>query len=718
MRNKSLAFLLLLLATNGFSQLTVTTVTPEEAVAALVGPSLQVSNISFTGDAIQLGTYQDAGTDFPFANGIILSTSHVGNFTPNTFLADPLAPVNTEPDLLTIANSVPPLIGQDFIVTGVFDVAILEFDFVASCPTLTFQYAFGSDEYLTYVNSQYNDVFAFLISGPGISGPYAAPAGFPDGAANLAIVPGSDPELPITISSLNNVLNDQFYNDNPGNIVDPDVSCTGYTDSLVVLSDLQCGATYHMKLAIADGSDSGLKSIVVFKPESFECATPALALNPINPPPGIAQTLYEGCIDGELRLTPPSCDADTIIMWLTYEGSADMGDDYSELPDSVIFVGEEQLFTVSVFPDNLNEVSETLVVSAYYVDLQGDTISASSTVNLFDYASPQISADDVFICDSTGTASVSIQNGLSPFSYNWDGESTTATAVYISDDAGVHYIVVSDYCGEQDSISFIVSYSENIRDTADYINCSASFPMTLEVADQLNGSLTYSWSRNGNNLNIDDDSYTADTYGIYTVTVSDVFCNESEQTQFSLAAKVSLEDASYQPCADAIDELNPFLALVEGTGLLQPLLWTWTFVENDSVVDIDPEYSIYNPELNGLYEVVAQQNIAETGCSEEDTCFVTINLQSCSLIIPNIMTPDGDSFNETFIGQSDVLNSGINAHVRVFNRWGVLVFEKESYTGDWRAEGLADGTYYYIVKVTGNGLDDIYEGDLTIVRRN
>ena len=149
---KLASIVLFLSALNVHAQLTVTPVTPAEAVAALVGPDLEVSNITFTGDAIQLGTYQNAGGNFPIANGVMLSTSHVGNFVPNAFEGEPTAPVNTEQDLLDIANSVPPLIGQTFTVDGVFDVAILEFDFVASGPLLTFKYVFGSDEYLTYVN--------------------------------------------------------------------------------------------------------------------------------------------------------------------------------------------------------------------------------------------------------------------------------------------------------------------------------------------------------------------------------------------------------------------------------------------------------------------------------------------------------------------------------------------------------------------------------------
>ena len=143
------------------------------------------------------------GTDFSLESGLILSSGNATN--PATCANDGgLGGVTGEPDLLQVANSVPPMIGQSFNVSSVNDVCILEFDFQPSGDFVSFNYVFGSDEYLTWVNSAYNDIFAFFLSGPGISGPYASPAGFPDGAVTfsrfLSLIHTS-----CTISSVNDV---------------------------------------------------------------------------------------------------------------------------------------------------------------------------------------------------------------------------------------------------------------------------------------------------------------------------------------------------------------------------------------------------------------------------------------------------------------------------------------------------------------------------------
>ena len=129
----------------------------------------------------------------------------------------------------------------------------------------------GSQEYFAYENTQYNDVFGFFLSGPGISGPYSAPAIHPNGAINLAIIPNSNPPLPITISSVNNVtpINQQYFVDNQSGL-SVIASADGLTTVLTAKALVQCNETYHIRLAIADGSDNALDSYVWLESGSFE----------------------------------------------------------------------------------------------------------------------------------------------------------------------------------------------------------------------------------------------------------------------------------------------------------------------------------------------------------------------------------------------------------------------------------------------------------------
>ena len=82
-------------------------------------------------------------------------------------------------------------------VGGTFDACVLEFDVFSPGDSLKFDYSFGSEEYLEYVDVM-NDVFAFWISGPG----YATPT-------NIALIPGTP--IPVTINNLNNADFPMYY---------------------------------------------------------------------------------------------------------------------------------------------------------------------------------------------------------------------------------------------------------------------------------------------------------------------------------------------------------------------------------------------------------------------------------------------------------------------------------------------------------------------------
>jgi hypothetical protein len=104
----------------------------------------------------------------------------------------------------------------------------------------------------------------------------------------------------------------------------------------------------------------------------------------------------------------------------------------------------------------------------------------------------------------------------------------------------------------------------------------------------------------------------------------------------------------------------------------------------------------------GLYTV--------TLTAERESCEFKKSMQVpvFTLKIPNVITPDGNGKNDTFVVQYGAENYapfdyGFKTSFLVYNRWGNVVYETRDYRNDWSAAGLAAGIYYYEVTVEGHG---------------
>lgn len=79
-------------------------------------------------------------------------------------------------------------------------------------------------------------------------------------------------------------------------------------------------------------------------------------------------------------------------------------------------------------------------------------------------------------------------------------------------------------------------------------------------------------------------------------------------------------------------------------------------------------------------------------------------------LVPNVITPDGtpgqnDTFTVQFGRNAGVTprDYGLKVSLRIYNRWGALVYESDDYQYDWRGEDLQAGVYFYEVVVEGHG---------------
>ena len=154
----------------------------------LLGTGVTAFNATFTGcdtsyfthqigyDSTQIGEFVNTSSVVDIPSGLFLasgSTEILAGYNPNPNPGPGGSDAVADPDLQLILPS--------FTLNN---SAVLEFDFVPQGDTIRFKYVFGSIEYPGYVCTQFNDVFGFFLSGPGITGPFS------NNAVNLAVLPG------------------------------------------------------------------------------------------------------------------------------------------------------------------------------------------------------------------------------------------------------------------------------------------------------------------------------------------------------------------------------------------------------------------------------------------------------------------------------------------------------------------------------------------------
>lgn len=107
---------------------------------------------------------------------------------------------------------------------------------------------------------------------------------------------------------------------------------------------------------------------------------------------------------------------------------------------------------------------------------------------------------------------------------------------------------------------------------------------------------------------------------------------------------------------------------------------------------------------DGSYTVTAMDQ-----CPEAISALVLVH-SGCTIWIPNVITPNGDGENDAWVINGLAKNGSA---VKVFNRWGNLVYGSANYGNNWKANGLPDGTYFY--EVVDGRTTERFTGHLTVL---
>ena len=715
------------------------TFTIEEYVnEILLGEGVEAFNITYTGGASQLGYMTDGEDVFTIGSGLVLSSDAAVNIACEFgTCGDCLGTAFNDPDLLDIANSVPPLINQNFSVSSVNDGCVLEFDFTASGDSISFNYVFGSDEYETWINTQYNDVFAFFLSGPGIVGEYASPAGFPDGAVNIAGVPDADPPLPITISSVNSGTNSQYYVNNQS---ENGICILGYTQTFTAEAAVQCGETYHIKLAIADGSDTALESIVVLEEGSFASnsfdlvATASISGNQIF---GGDTTVVESCNDAVFIVNRPLADTEDTLE-VVISGTATNGVDYETIdPEVIMEVGEFSYeIPLNVIPDAEVEGPETVTIEYTYVNLCGDTVLRSATLIIQDFEPTQLQYENpVGICNGEAILEVETIGGYGPFDFLWSTGATDTLAVNVieTNDPGAAQITVTDVCGNEQTATITYTMPPELiiyGEQTDSPLCPGDATVLEAGISTGVGPFTYDWSSGGDGTT---ETVNFDASQIVTLTVTDA-CGIQDSFDVEVEYPVWDPITGNDPevCLGIQGDLNLTGGVGEadfaGNWVGQYEFYTWQYSNYDASGNPqDSAFVLVDDALDSLAIFIGPSGNFQAGLTQGDMdIFVidqcgaegtfNVSVIACDTEIPNVFSPNGDSMNDFF--RIPGIEGFPNSKLEIYNRWGNVIYQSNDYGGGWDGrinnEPVADGTYYYILRRSDG---ENFHGGLTITRQ-
>lgn len=420
--------------------------TPQELVQnVLLGAGITAFNVTYSGDSVSIG-YFDGTTNLGLQKGVLLTSGSIYVAPgPNSSGSAGLNTNNPgDPDLTDISSLYSPS-GNPI---DTYDHCILEFDFIPQSDTLRFRYIFASDEYHEYSNSSVNDVFAFFISGPGITGPYSSPPAFPGGSENIALIPGTT--TGVSINTVNNgttntgpCMNCQYHVDNTQNSVQYDAWTTIFTAQAVVIPCL----TYHIKLAIADGGDHVFDSGVFLEANSFSADAIEIEVNYTKAV--IDTNAIEGCNNAILSFVLPKPSPSGYIIPISITGTApNNGGDYPVVPTNVVIPAGQDSAAIEIAPyyDGIAEGTEYVRIifprSICLTDY--DTVIINIRDNMPMH--PIVSSDTAIICGDTANLYVIDSGGIAPYTYTWSNGDTASIIGVSPTITSQFYINITDVC--------------------------------------------------------------------------------------------------------------------------------------------------------------------------------------------------------------------------------------------------------------------------------
>jgi gliding motility-associated-like protein len=233
------------------------------------------------------------------------------------------------------------------------------------------------------------------------------------------------------------------------------------------------------------------------------------------------------------------------------------------------------------------------------------------------------------------------------------------------------------------SDTFIVSPAEPLEPMiAGTLFSCGSEPATLSTTLPYD---LYLWS-NGS-----QDPTIAVSSGAYSVRVTDAFGCEGESPEVVVVVSPNPTAAAQvaPPDPTVVGTTVEFTdnSLGEGEDIVE---WYWDFGDGNWSTTADTSHTYTEPGFYQVFLVVTNGD----GCT--DTLSFEYLVQPEDIYLPNVITPNNDGQNDTYVVEGAQFYPG--THIRIFSRWGTMVFESANYSNNWKPTAdVVDGSYFVLL---------------------
>lgn len=350
--------------------------------------------------------------------------------------------------------------------------------------------------------------------------------------------------------------------------------------------------------------------------------------------------------------------------------------------------------------------------------IDGTLCKGTFTVTVTDHLPLELTMDTVGIScfgANDGTATANPTGGVGNYTYLWDNGQTTQTATGLM--PGTHTVTVNDgnECAVIGSV-FIFEPEDVGVQLVDVLDLLCNGVAEGEIRVQgIGGRQPYTFSADGKNF-VPTDTLTGLLAGNYWVKIKDAGgCVDSV---FATIAQPPALIVDAEP-GDTLLELGFNLKIRTVTAPpARPVAFQWTpTLGLDCTTCAEPTVTAIQSQT---YIV---QVTDSTGCVAFDTVRVRVD-DKRPIYIPNIFQPEKAGLNERFTLYGGPAAAEI-ALLRIFDRWGELVFETQDvplndpqlgWDGSFRGRRL-DGVFAYYALVRFVDSSELpFEGNVTVLR--